>query len=135
MKKLLIILLAFIWMFYFSWVSFSECAPSAEDAFEVWQALDNCLNGSKLVGWTDSWIDGMWVSVKIKNWVNNISLYLLIFAVWSIVYGGLMMTLSAWEEEKIKKAKDIVKWWIVWFLWLISASAIISLIVKIMYSL
>lgn len=101
---------------------------------KIWDALDNCLAWSALVNWEKVKLD-WWFWVKIKNWVNNIALYLWVFAVWSIVFWGLMMTLSSWEEEKVKKAKDIIKWGIIWFLWLISASAIINLIVKIMYSL
>jgi len=135
MRKILIILLVFIWIFYVYSVFWVNCSPNAEEGFDVWQALDNCLESSELITWTDAGIDGGWASVKIKSWVDNIALYLWVFAVWSIVYGWLMMTLSSWEEEKIKKAKDIVKWGIIWFLWLIAASAIINLIVKIMYSL
>jgi hypothetical protein len=97
-------------------------------------ALNKCLDWVDLVNVSDAKVDGnFWT--QIKSWTNNIALYLWIFAVWSIVFGGLMMTLSAWEEEKIKKAKDIVKWWIIWFIWLITASAIINLVVKIMYSI
>jgi hypothetical protein len=43
------------------------------------------------------------------------------------------MTLSGWEDEKIKKSKDIIKWWIIGFLWVILAWAIVTAIIKIMY--
>jgi hypothetical protein len=136
MKKILIILLILIGTLFVNVNTYAvNCSPNADEAFEVWDALDECLDWSKLVDWNDAGIVYGWLSLKIKAWVNNIALYLWIFAVWSIVYGWLMMTLSAWEDDKIKKAKDIVKWWIFWFLWLISTSAIINLIVKIMYSL
>lgn len=135
-KKLLIIVLVFIGIFLIPSISYAECPNDINAEFEVWQALDDCLKWSKLVNWANADINAWWgVANKIKIWVDNIALYLWIFAVWSIVYWWLMMTLSAWEDEKIKKAKDIVKWGIIWFLWLISASAIISLVVKIMYSL
>ena len=103
--------------------------------YSVWDILDDCLSSSSLVNWNDLQISWKWFPLKIKNLVNNISLYLWILSVLAIVIGSLMMTLSTWEEEKIKKAKDIVKWWIIWFIWLISASAIINLVVKILYSL
>jgi hypothetical protein len=45
------------------------------------------------------------------------------------------MTLSAWEDEKIKKAKDVIKWWIIGFIWVISASWIILFVVNLMYSI
>jgi hypothetical protein len=43
--------------------------------------------------------------------------------------------LSGGNDDKIKKAKDIVKWWIVWFLWVISAGLLIALVVNIMFSI
>lgn len=110
------------------WFDVDEWPGSIKDA------IDWCLAWSALVDWQNVKLES-WFWTKIKNWVNNIALYLWVFAVWSIVYWGLMMTLSSWEEEKVNKAKDIIKWGIIWFLGVISASAIINLVVKIMYSL
>lgn len=104
--------------------------------WDIWDALDWCLQGTGLVSWNNVTVDWTgWFADKISNWVNNISIYLWIIAVWSIVYWSLILTLSAWEDEKITKAKNIIKWWILWFLWLISTAAIINLVVNIMYSL
>jgi hypothetical protein len=64
-----------------------------------------------------------------------LALFLWVLAVGTIVYGAFLLTLSAWEDEKVKKAKDIIKWGIIWFLGVISASGIIFLIVNIMYSI
>ena len=143
MKKLLIVILVSILnIFFINNISFSasddtNCIIDFEEegsTLSIWQALDWCLSDSNLVNWADAKIDWKFWD-KIKNWVNNISLYLWIFAIWSIVFWWLMMTLSSWEEEKVNKAKDIIKWGMLWFIWLISASAIINLVVKIMYSL
>ncbi len=133
-KKILIVLFMFVWIFSFTSVFWDGCNQNL-DSVSVWQALDNCLEWTPLVGWNNASIDSWGLSVKIKALVDNIGIYLFIFAVWSIVYGALMMTLSSWDDEKIKKAKDIVKWWIIWFIGLISAGAIINLVVKIMYSI
>jgi hypothetical protein len=70
---------------------------------------------------------------KINWWTNNIALFLGLLAVWSVVYGWLMMTLSAWEDERIKKAKDIVKWGLVGFLWVVMATTIVTLVINLMY--
>jgi len=136
MKKLFIIFILILSILVFSLPeSFSACNYSDWD--NVWSALDNCLNWSNLVDWNNVSVDisGSWFQSKIKQWTTNIALYLWVFAVWSIVVWSLMLTLSAWEEEKIKKAKDVVKWWIIWFLWIIFAAWIISLIVRIIYSI
>lgn len=136
MKKILVIISVFFLMFLFLDVSFAWCNQKADDSFAVWSALDECLQWSALV-------DGTGLEIKkdsnvaqtIKSWINNISLYLWILAVWSIVLGSLMMTLSGGEDEKLKKWKDIVKWWILWFVLLLSVSAIVNLIVKIMFTI
>jgi hypothetical protein len=135
MKKLFIIFILILSFLVFSLPeSFSACTYS--DWQPVWSALDSCLNWSALVDWNNVKLTAdWWFQTKVKQWTTNIALYLWVFAVWSIVVWGLMLTLSAWEEEKVKKAKDIVKWWIIWFLWIIFAAWIISTIVRIIYSI
>ena len=132
MKKLLAILI-FILLSIFIVESSTTFASCTYD-WDIWWSLDSCLNDSNLVNWFDTEID-WWFLIQIKDWTNNISLYLWILAVWSIVFWSLMLTLSTWEEDKVKKAKDIIKWGIIWFIWLISITAIVNLIVKIMYSI
>lgn len=125
----------------FSWwnqLYATNCSYDVDSSLspDVWNQLDSCLQWSSLVDWNDVSIDwGWWFGQKIRNVVYNISLYLWVFAVWSIVYGWLMWTISAWEEEKITKGKNIIKWGIIWFIWLISVSTVINLVVKIMYSI
>ncbi len=140
MKKILLFFVLSLLFFSIDNYVFAVCDFDT-DNYSSWtfkQALDGCLNTTTLVGaneWSNA-IDGsggFWD--KIQVWIDNISIYLWIFAVWSIVYWALMFTLSAWEDEKITKAKNIIKWWIFWFVLLISVSAIVNLIVKIMYSL
>ncbi len=98
--------------------------------------LNDCLSWTKLVNITD-WNAKIsdWFWNYIKKWTNNIALYLWVFAVFAIVFGSIMLTISAWEDEKISKAKNIIKWWILGFLAVISASFIINLIIRIVYNL
>lgn len=114
----------------------ANCSPDAEGNFKIWKALDDCMSDAKLVNWSNALIASWWgFSEKIRIWVTNISLFLWLMAVLSIVIWSLMMTFSWWEDEKVKKWKDVVKWWIIWFIWLMSVSGIVNLIVKIMYSI
>lgn len=130
----------FFAVFLFIFFSFSSvfwnCTfdPSSSTGWTISSALDGCLNNSALVNLWDANIEG-WFADYIKSWTNNIALYLWILAVFAIVYWAFMMTVSAWEDEKINKSKWIIKWWIIWFLAVISASAIINLIIRIIYSL
>ncbi|MDD2870570.1 MAG: hypothetical protein PHS49_01145 [Candidatus Gracilibacteria bacterium] len=136
MKKLLILILFIVSLSLITFDYSFGAACTFDGEGDVGSALNTCLEGSALVDGTNVQVDGSGgFSQKIQNWVNNIALYLGVFAVGSIVYGSLMLTLSSGEDEKIKKAKDIIKWGIFGFLLLISASAIITLVVKLMYSL
>lgn len=124
MKKILLLLVISITFLCFTHLSFAECT------YEGW--LKNCIEWTKLVQTDDASVENGF-KIKINNWTNNIALFLGILAVWSVVYGGLMMTLSAWEDEKIKKAKDIVKWWLFGFLGVVMATTIVTLVINLMY--
>ena len=96
--------------------------------------LDWCLSGSDLV---NPWNAEIWaweVKSKILGWVTKIWWFFGLMAIWAIVWGAFMMVISAWEEEKVKKAKDMVKWSIIWFLWIVLASSLIALVVNFMYN-
>jgi len=135
MKKFLILII--FWVFsFFSFLDFSNSA--CEYNWTIEWSLDNCLSDSTLV-WAgveksnaEIW---KWFDKTIQNWTKNISLFLWIFAVLGIVYGSFMLTTSAWEDEKINKAKDTIKWSIIGFIWLITASFLINLLVKVIYSI
>ena len=75
------------------------------------------------------------IKQKFIDWTTSIATALSLFAIWAIVYGWFMMTISVWEEEKIKKGKDIVKWAIIWFIAAISAWAIVRLVVELIFGI
>ena len=100
----------------------------------AWADIDSYLQGSKLVDASWDYNIETWFKNKIVSWVIKLGWFLGLVAVWAIVYWALMMVISTWEEEKIKKAKNIVKWAILGFLWIVLASSIIAIIVKFMYT-
>ncbi|MCH2188504.1 hypothetical protein MK079_01590 [Candidatus Gracilibacteria bacterium] len=71
----------------------------------------------------------------LGKWIANLSVFLYVFAIGAIVYGALQMTLSTGDDEKVKKAKDIVIWGMVGFVALISASALIRLVSSIIFGI
>ena len=111
----------------------NECDGDVNEYTNLSQKIGDCMNSTQLieVNWkaTIKWA----FKDKINSWTNNIALFLGILAVGSVVYGGLMMTLSAWEDERIKKAKDMVKWGLVGFLGVVMATTIVTLVINIMY--
>jgi len=137
MKKVSYIFVLFtIILSFFLWeVSvFGNCSYNGWASI-VWN-LEWCLewDDSLLVDPLDGKIES-WIKQKFVDWTTSIAAALSLFAIWAIVYGGLMMTISVWEEEKIKKWKDIVKWAILWFIAAISAWAIVRLIVELIFGI
>ena len=96
--------------------------------------LDSYLSKTDLVNPWDASIDWGFKD-KILSWIAKIAWFLGLMAVWAIVWGSFMLALSAWEEEKIKKAKDMIKWAILWFLWIVLAASLISILITFIYSL
>ncbi len=130
MKKLIITFLVFIFSFSFGFAA--NCSYNWSWSI-VW-ALDSCLSWTDLVDKTDANVSG-WFKTSILDWNKKIAWFLAIWAVFAIVYWAIHLQLSFWADEKIKKAKDMIKWWLIWFLWIISAGFLITLVVNIMYSL
>lgn len=132
MKK---ILLGLIFIFTLSVVNLGFATNNCN--YSEWGTissnLENCLSDSSLVKWTDAQISS-WFRNYITKWTNNISLFLWVLAVTWIAIGAFMLTTSAGESDKVSKAKSIIQWSVVWFIWVLTAALIINLIVRIMYS-
>lgn len=134
MKKILSILLFLFFLFSFDLVFWAkDCEYSSGSSIS--DNLDYCLNNSELVKWWDDAQIWSWFDWFVKKITNSVSLFLSILSVFGIVYGSAMLVFSAWEDEKINKAKTTVKWSIIWFLAIILASTIINILVKVIYSI
>lgn len=133
LKKIITSLLIIISVFFIA--DIINAANCSYNWGSVSDNLDSCLSNSDLVNsaW-DTSIENDFKS-KILDWTQRIGWFLWLIAVWAIVYAWFMMTISTWEEEKIKKAKDIIKWALLWFLWIILAWSLITIVVNFMYSL
>lgn len=98
-------------------------------------SLDGCLSWSDLVdaGWD------MRVETGLKNqiisWTVALARFFWLLAVGAIVYGGLMMTISVGQDEKVKKWKDIVKWSLLGFLAIVLTWSIIRVIVELVFDI
>lgn len=134
MKKILILISVFLFnIFSFNSVLAWGCDyDPLTNPGPLTKELEKCLGDSKLVN--SDWKITGWFKTSINRWVENISLFLWIWAVLWIVYGSFMLTISAWEDEKVSKAKDIIKWSIIGFIWLITATLIINVLVRVIYS-
>jgi len=134
MKKL--IRSFFFLLTFFMCISVSGVSASCvyDGAGDVGSALDNCIwKNTQLVTASDYKVGG-WFKSLIQKWTTTIAGVLGLFAVGAIVYGALLMTLSAWKDDMIKKWKDIVKWAIIWFIWVIAAGGLISVVVNFIFA-
>ena len=136
MKKILI--LCILWISFLAWnnsVLANDCNFQNWDDTKVTDMINNCMKDTSVVAVKGDATLEAGFKEKIQGFTNNIALFLWLVSIGSIIYGWLMMTLSAWEDEKIKKAKDIVKWSLIWLLWVILATTIVTLVINIIYGI
>ncbi len=132
MKKILLLLVVFITsLLVFSPEIFAECKYNGGS---LTQELWNCLDDADLVQAWDGIIE-YGVKQKIKSWTTALAGLLWLLAVGAIVYGGLLMTLSWGEDEKIKKGKDVVKWSILGFLAVVMIGSVIRIVVEVVFDI
>lgn len=115
-----------------AWSASSGYSPCR---YNEWASLWAFLNGCKpktVVGGSDMRVEWGFKS-KINKWIANLSVFLWVMAVGSIVYAAFLMQISGGADEQIKKGKNIVKYTIMWFLWLIMASWIVYLVINVMF--
>lgn len=125
MKKniILLILLSIIWINNVFWT----CTYDWTDDLTS-DDIDACVTPSGVLA-TSNMEVAIWFKEKIQSWITTISWILWLLAVWSIAFGWFMLVVSTGEEDKLKKWKDIIKWSIIWFLWVISAGVLIRIII------
>lgn len=111
----------------------ADCA-NYNPNISIWANLDACLANSKLVKGGDAVIE-VGFKQRVVKWVDTLSIVIGILAVGAIVYASFLLTLSAGDDSKVDKAKKIVKWSLLGFLCLISASALIKITINVMYGL
>lgn len=109
------------------------CVYYEDDEISISDFLEDCTPDGVVTWWTMD-LDG-WLRDMVLWWITNFSLFLWFIAVWALVYAGLLLQFSGWEDEKISKAKNIFKWTIIGFILLISASGIVYVIINVMFGL
>lgn len=136
MKKIFLMILLFLSFLNISYAdtwdkisTYDKCKYNDWDS--VVKLLDWC-KPQKVVSSTDMKLE-TWFKKKVNWFITNLMVVLWIIAVWAIVYAWWLMQFSAWEDEQINKAKNIIKWTIIWFLLLISASWIVYIVINVMF--
>lgn len=135
-KKFILLFLAFAWIFSFSWYIWNaQCEFKDWEEFSLVDNLAWCK--PKYLAWED-WVEySIEWGFKEKVWdiITLVMTLLWVSTVWALAFWGFLMVISWWEEGKLDKAKEVIKWWIFWFLWMISAWWIIAIVVNTIYFL
>lgn len=84
-----------------------ECSSSTIWGFAI--ETTNCISEANASGMT-------WTILQIINWANS---FIWIITLLLIIYAWFNILFSAWDEEKIKKAKNTILYIAIWLLLLV----------------
>lgn len=136
MIKRFFILLVLLLSTYSVWLAECEFDPNSSNiSTSIWDCLSSDDGILVKPTWDLDVSEGSWFRDTLNKWITSIWSILWLLAVFAIAYGWFTLVVSTWDDDKLKKWKDIVKWWILWFLWVVSASFLITALVKIIYSI
>lgn len=76
----------------------------------------NCVNQTDL-----TWF--WWIVVRVINWANS---FVWIIVILLIIYAWFLLLTSAWDEEKLKKAKSIIIYIAIWLFILVASYLILT---------
>lgn len=134
MKKTLMLLVATTALFS---LFLGDIFTYATDCDYRWGSLaselEGCLRGSDLV---DSWNGAVESGLKnqINTWTSALAGFFWLLAVGAVVLGAFSIVVSAGDDEKLKKWKDIVKWGLIGFFALVIAGALVKLVIELVFS-
>jgi hypothetical protein len=138
MKKILITLFLLVSLL-FTWNVFAsdkeakykdeDCRAASEQNLSVF--LEKC-KPQKVAGTTDYTLE-TWLKTQVNKWIANVSILLWFIAVAVLVYAAFLFQFAAGEDENITKAKNVIKYTLLWVLLLISSGSIIYVIINTVY--
>jgi len=105
------------------------------DGSNVESSLSKCLSDTKLVKAKNLTVEKGGFNKKIYAITKTIATILSLGAIFWIIYWSFLLVVAWWEEEKIKKWKDVIKWSIIGFVWVVVASSLITLLITFFYSI
>jgi hypothetical protein len=69
-----------------------------------------------------------WIYDILGNIITLLIKYVAVIAVIAVMFGGIMYLISSGDEEKTKKAKNIIIWALVWVFTSVAAWSLINII-------
>jgi len=132
MLKKLIKILIFASIF-FTYTNTIYSAWSCSYWWDPLSSLEWCVSNTPVIQTTNISNPETWFKDLMLSYIGKISTVLAVAAIGSIAYWSMMMVISWWNDDKIKKWRKIIQWALIWFLLLISTWLIIKLVVYFVY--
>jgi hypothetical protein len=76
--------------------------------------------------WCEEW-KNVWLSF-VSNLISEFIKFIAVMSVFAVIFSWIMYLLSAWDEEKTKKAKNWIIYSLIWVFISVSAWGIIDLL-------
>lgn len=93
---------------------------------------------TKSVGWIFSISTNKWYQIdtaryKIVSVTEKLVILAMLLAIWGLVYAGFQYVTAYWDDWKNKKAKDAVKWSLIWFFVAIISQQLVNAVINLIY--
>ena len=129
-KKIILSLSIFLWFTFCAVWAYAECKYDGSKGIDV--VIWECLNDDTLVDIKNDEnlkvVGEIGVTPVIQRFIWIIANILAVGAIGAIAFGWFSMVTSGWEEEKLKKAKDIIKWAVIGLIGILLAEQILGAI-------
>ncbi|EKE29488.1 MAG: hypothetical protein ACD_2C00163G0003 [uncultured bacterium (gcode 4)] len=154
MKKILIAMLIFsnLWIWQMAFADTGNCWDIDKEKLDnstISQLLWNCqpkwaidwTQGNVIAevgGITLSSSDNKWYEIENAKWkitaiTDKLIILATIIAIWGLVYSGFLFTTAYWNNDKIKNAKEWIKWSLIWLLLALISQQLVNAVINLIY--
>ncbi len=130
LKSFLVFILVFL-SFSVCSLTFATCENA--DTTSPVEFLKNCSSASSDTAVITKGTGRDWVKDLVKTVAERVIGFGVLFAIGAIVFAGIRYTTSAWDDEKIKSAKNTLIYAVVWFTLLLVAFPLVDVIIGFIY--
>ncbi len=148
MKKLTVVILGLLW-FLNLWTILAankcwEFSTNSTNA-SLGQLMDDCKPGWVMEAKSSAWwiikvVSNDWYSIENAKWkiyaiTQKAVILASILAIWWLVYSWYLFVTAYWDDGKHKKAKEAMKWSLIWLLLAFVSQQLVNAVVNLIYDI
>ena len=134
MKRILVLVVAITLSLGFHTSYSADCNFDGDSSQAIQNLVDGCMDGTMVIDDQNKDLNSWsWTNELINSLIQWLWVILAIWAIAMLVYSWFLMTISAGDDEKVKKWKELFKWTIIWFIALVSAWWLVSLLISFIF--